>query len=80
MAKTSQAAAAPAAAPLVAYLTAPSGGTDGVPYQGPQRRVAPEDQVPPGARILGPVEEVEALEAAAGSIGVAALSPEASNA
>lgn len=65
MAKTPTAAATTAAAPLVAYLTAPSGGTDGVPYQGPQRREAPADQVPPGARILGPVKAVEAVHAAA---------------
>lgn len=55
MAKTSSAAPAAAAAPLVVYLTAPTGGRDGVPYEGPRRVEGPADQVPAGARILGPV-------------------------
>ena len=58
MAKTSPAASG--AEPLVAYLTAPTGGADGVPYEGPQRRVGPASQVPEGARILGPAEAVAA--------------------
>ena len=63
MAKTSPAAAA--AEPQVVYLTPPTGGADGVPYEGPQRRVGPASAVPPGSRILGPAEEVAAQPGAA---------------
>lgn len=62
----------PARTQLVRYMTAPTGGADGVPYEGPVLMTGPADAVPEGARVLGPVEDADAGPAAASPAAPAA--------